>query len=88
MLAAWLVDQVTPPFTSLRSPCVTVVSPSDSDNKMSLLEKTKAIVDAEAKIADLTVKIEELTAASARLVGWQLCEAYLSASISVNCFKI
>merc|ERR1712203_126399 len=30
-------------------------------------EKTKAIADAEAKIADLTVKIEELTAASARL---------------------
>ena len=31
-------------------------------------EKTKAIADAEAKIADLTVKIEELTAASARLI--------------------
>merc|ERR1712032_1548103 len=30
-------------------------------------EKTKAIADAEAKIADLTTKIEELTAASARL---------------------
>merc|ERR1712187_211420 len=30
-------------------------------------EKTKAIADAEAKIADLTVKIEELTALSARL---------------------
>merc|ERR1719373_1062188 len=30
-------------------------------------EKTKAIADAEAKIADLTVRIEELTAASARL---------------------
>merc|ERR1712226_1391353 len=30
-------------------------------------EKTKAIADAEAKIADLTVKIEELTAVSARL---------------------
>merc|ERR1712176_542897 len=30
-------------------------------------EKTKAIADAEAKIADLTVKIEELTATSARL---------------------
>merc|ERR1712194_285291 len=30
-------------------------------------EKTKSIADAEAKIADLTVKIEELTAASARL---------------------
>merc|ERR1712217_122685 len=30
-------------------------------------EKTKAIADAEAKIVDLTVKIEELTAASARL---------------------
>merc|ERR1712113_1287364 len=30
-------------------------------------EKTKAIADAEARIADLTVKIEELTAASARL---------------------
>merc|ERR1711972_262181 len=30
-------------------------------------EKTKAIADAEAKIAALTVKIEELTAASARL---------------------
>merc|ERR1712050_718330 len=30
-------------------------------------EKTKAIADAEAKISDLTVKIEELTAASARL---------------------
>merc|ERR1712190_259653 len=30
-------------------------------------EKTKAIADAEAKVADLTVKIEELTAGSARL---------------------
>merc|ERR1719436_331700 len=30
-------------------------------------EKTKAIAEAEAKIADLTVKIEELTATSARL---------------------
>merc|ERR1719320_1964566 len=30
-------------------------------------EKTKAIADAEAKIADLTTKIEELTATSARL---------------------
>merc|ERR1719386_216017 len=30
-------------------------------------EKTKAIADAEARIADLTTKIEELTAASARL---------------------
>merc|ERR1712039_882131 len=30
-------------------------------------EKTKAIADAEAKISDLTTKIEELTAASARL---------------------
>merc|ERR1719229_1089953 len=30
-------------------------------------EKTKAIADAEAKIADLTTKIEELTASSARL---------------------
>merc|ERR1719251_510898 len=30
-------------------------------------EKTKAIADAEAKIDDLTRKIEELTAASARL---------------------
>merc|ERR1719168_243018 len=30
-------------------------------------EKTKAIADAEAKIAALTTKIEELTAASARL---------------------
>merc|ERR1719326_2551118 len=30
-------------------------------------EKTKSIADAEARIADLTVKIEELTASSARL---------------------
>merc|ERR1719499_2273257 len=30
-------------------------------------EKTKSIADAEAKIEDLTTKIEELTAASARL---------------------
>merc|ERR1712050_458362 len=30
-------------------------------------EKTKAIADAEARIADLTTKIEELTAAYARL---------------------
>merc|ERR1712203_1090153 len=30
-------------------------------------EKTKAIADAEAKITDLTSKIEELTASSARL---------------------
>merc|ERR1719399_553849 len=30
-------------------------------------EKTKAIADAEARIADLTTEIEELTAASARL---------------------
>merc|ERR1740121_565389 len=30
-------------------------------------EKTKAIAEAEAKISDLTVKIEELTASSARL---------------------
>merc|ERR1719253_660126 len=30
-------------------------------------EKTKAISDAEARIADLTTKIEELTANSARL---------------------
>merc|ERR1719284_2103714 len=30
-------------------------------------EKTKSIADAEARIADLTTKIEELTASSARL---------------------
>jgi septal ring factor EnvC (AmiA/AmiB activator) len=30
-------------------------------------EKTKAIADAEAKISDLTTRIEELTAGSARL---------------------
>ena len=30
-------------------------------------EKTKSIADAEARISDLTTKIEELTAASARL---------------------
>merc|ERR1719409_1200053 len=32
-------------------------------------EKTKSIADAEAKIEDLTTKIEELSAASARLNG-------------------
>ena len=30
-------------------------------------EKTKSIADAEARISDLTTKIEELTASSARL---------------------
>merc|ERR550537_1107344 len=36
-------------------------------------EKTKAIADAEAKIKDLNLMIEELTAASARLTNGSQC---------------
>ena len=51
-------------------------------------EKTKSIADAEARISDLTTKIEELTANSARRTGEIIKCSRLITGLGHDCLKL